>query len=655
MPETTDKVFISYSRKDEAFARKLAIWLNQALDMGVWLDVDDIPVGIKWSAAIQDGLDNCEVMVVVMSPDAMKSVNVEDEWQYFLDQNKPVVPILLKSAPIPYQLRRIQYIDFSVRDEYAESQRKLLTELRRHLNPTPSEELSILRAEGSKRIEIDGIKKTPSKQAKKHQAQLKQSEKILKKSSRALVVSNIINAILAVLILGVIGVVIGIFFFLRTAPEGISIRVEGNHILVTTDGVTRPLEEFPNGEVAIGSEINTGVEPATIVNANGSEVVLGPGSSATVNETDADSLDVALANGTVSIDPEGIQTVIRTLNDVSANSRVSRLDVQVDDSSDTLRVDCPDGGCSVSNTDGSNTIELEANDSVTVTGGDVAKAVVASIPGEIAFTSYQHGAPEIYLMDTTGTNLTRLTNNGTQDLDPAWSPNGTRIVYQTFNVTDGNWDIATVNANGGEPTILTPDSSAHDTEPAWSPDGTKIAFVSEREGNEDIYVMDRDGANIQRLTDDAAPDTSPTWSADGTRIAFVSTRTGNDEIFVLTLGSDELPVNLTQNPANDNNPAWSPDGTKIAFDSLRDSSAREVYVMNADGSEVINLSNDGAIDIEPTWSPDSLQVVFVSQRSGNNKIFVVPSDGSAEPTNLSGQISYEQSEPAWLPQFRAGA
>src|SRR5688500_14469167 len=125
MPETTDKVFVSYSRKDEAFARKLAIWLHQALDMGVWLDVDDIPVGIKWSAAIQDGLDNCEVMVVVISPDAMKSVNVEDEWQYFLDQGKPVVPILLRSAPIPYQLRRIQYIDFSVKEEYAESQRKL--------------------------------------------------------------------------------------------------------------------------------------------------------------------------------------------------------------------------------------------------------------------------------------------------------------------------------------------------------------------------------------------------------------------------------------------------------------------------------------------------------------------------------------------------
>lgn len=653
MPETTDKIFISYSRRDEAFARKLTIWLHETLGMGVWIDVDDIPVGIKWSAAIQDGLDNCEVMVVIITPEAMKSVNVEDEWQYFLDQDKPVVPILLRSAPIPYQLRRIQYIDFSVKDEYNNSLRRLLTELRHNLKPMPDEDISVLRAEGSRRAEVDGIKPTTSKRAKSNKQRMKQGEKMLQKSNRALAISNIINMVLVVLILAVIGgIAAGAYFVFNASEEGINIRVVGNQIVITTDGETRPLEDFPNGEVPIGSAIVTGSEPATIENPNGSEVIIGPGSSATVNEADEDSLDVGLENGTVSIDPEGIETVIHTLYDVSANSSDTRLDVQVDDSSDTMRVDCPDGGCSVSNADGTSTIELEANDSVTVTGGDIDNATVTSIPGEIVFTSYQHGAAEIYLMDKNGENLTRLTTNTVRDLDPTWSPNGTRIVYQT--TSSGNWDIATINASGGEPDILTVDSSAQDTEPAWSPDGSRIAFVSDRDGNEDIYVMNRDGSNVQRLTDDSRPDTSPAWSPDGTQIAFVSRRTGDDEIFVLTLGSDDLPVNLTQNPANDNNPAWSPDGTKIAFDSLRDSSAREVYMMNPDGSEVVNVSNHISNDEEPSWSPDSQQVVFVSQRSGNNKIFTVPIDLSSEPENLSGAVSYEQSEPSWLPQFHAG-
>ncbi|MBL8147573.1 MAG: TIR domain-containing protein [Anaerolineae bacterium] len=104
-------VFISYSRKDERFARQLATALsNRGYD--VWIDVEDIPAGMKWSSAIQQGLDSANVMVVVISPDSMVSTNVEDEWQYFLDQRKPVVPILLREAKVHFQLSRIQYIDF---------------------------------------------------------------------------------------------------------------------------------------------------------------------------------------------------------------------------------------------------------------------------------------------------------------------------------------------------------------------------------------------------------------------------------------------------------------------------------------------------------------------------------------------------------------
>jgi formylglycine-generating enzyme required for sulfatase activity len=104
-------IFISYSRKDEVFARRLAASLEQ---MGgeVWIDVDDIHAGLKWSDAIQEGLDAADVMLVLLSPDSMASNNVEDEWQYFLDNRKPVIPILLREAKIHFQLNRIQWVDF---------------------------------------------------------------------------------------------------------------------------------------------------------------------------------------------------------------------------------------------------------------------------------------------------------------------------------------------------------------------------------------------------------------------------------------------------------------------------------------------------------------------------------------------------------------
>ncbi|MBZ0294101.1 MAG: SUMF1/EgtB/PvdO family nonheme iron enzyme [Anaerolineae bacterium] len=111
------RVFISYSRADEVFARRLATSLSET-GMDVWIDVEDIPAGMKWSSAIQQGLDSAVVMLVLISPESMASRNVEDEWQYFLDHDKPVIPVLLRPAKIHFQLNRIQYIDFHTQNYY---------------------------------------------------------------------------------------------------------------------------------------------------------------------------------------------------------------------------------------------------------------------------------------------------------------------------------------------------------------------------------------------------------------------------------------------------------------------------------------------------------------------------------------------------------
>lgn len=104
-------IFISYARIDEGFARQLASALSQ-MDADVWLDVDDIPAGMNWSSAIQHGLDNCDLMLVIISPESMASSNVENEWQWFLDERKPIIPILWRESRSHFQLRRLQYINF---------------------------------------------------------------------------------------------------------------------------------------------------------------------------------------------------------------------------------------------------------------------------------------------------------------------------------------------------------------------------------------------------------------------------------------------------------------------------------------------------------------------------------------------------------------
>ena len=133
------RIFISYSRTDEVFARRIAASLSD-LGADVWIDVEDIPAGMKWSTAIQQGLNLCEAMLVVVSPESMASSNVEDEWQFYLDKGNLIIPLLWRPAEVHFQLNRVQYVDFHTQ-AYGVALEQLYGELARHnipLNPISS-------------------------------------------------------------------------------------------------------------------------------------------------------------------------------------------------------------------------------------------------------------------------------------------------------------------------------------------------------------------------------------------------------------------------------------------------------------------------------------------------------------------------------------
>jgi len=108
---TQQRLFVSYSRVDEAFVRKVSRDLKKH-HINVWLDVFDIEAGASWSRQIGAALDTCEAMILILSPDSMASGNVEDEWNYYLDKHKPILPVLYKPCDIPYRLYKLQYVDF---------------------------------------------------------------------------------------------------------------------------------------------------------------------------------------------------------------------------------------------------------------------------------------------------------------------------------------------------------------------------------------------------------------------------------------------------------------------------------------------------------------------------------------------------------------
>jgi len=209
---------------------------------------------------------------------------------------------------------------------------------------------------------------------------------------------------------------------------------------------------------------------------------------------------------------------------------------------------------------------------------------------------------------------------------------------------DGNNEIYIMNADGSNPKNIT-NHLDDDYDPSWSPDGSKIAFSSTRHGNFEIYIMDADGSNLSRITNNSAADYEPSWSPDGSKIAFTTDRDGNYEIYIMnTDGSNQM--NITKHSAKDRDPSWSPDGSQIVFESYRED-LEGIYIMNMDGSSQRNITNHPDGDYDPSWSPDGSQIAFVSQRDGNGEIYIMNVDGSNQ-RNISNHPDGDW-DPTWSP------
>ena len=235
------------------------------------------------------------------------------------------------------------------------------------------------------------------------------------------------------------------------------------------------------------------------------------------------------------------------------------------------------------------------------------------------------GNQEIYTMNPDGTDQRRLTNEKSPDEAPAFPPDGKHIAFMSQRA--GGFEIFVMNANGSEQRQLT-----HFTElgrgavaPTWSPDGKRIAF-STRIPPIAIYVINADGTDARKVSDDGGGASNPAWSPDGRKIAFNSRRSGKAQIYVMDANGGNV-CRLTTGDAVDRMPAWSPDGKLIAFESDRDGEGK-IFVMNADGSNAHRVSAQPGADSHPWWSPDGTQIVFHKTVLGHGQVYVMDADGS---------------------------
>jgi Tol biopolymer transport system component len=284
--------------------------------------------------------------------------------------------------------------------------------------------------------------------------------------------------------------------------------------------------------------------------------------------------------------------------------------------------------------------------------------------GQLAFNSNRDGHYEIWLVNTDGSGLRQLTDGGLGErLGPAWSPDGTRLVYyvQTramYTAVPEDIMILQVDKPGAEHVMVTRTSLIVDRDPAWSPEGQTIAFCSDFK----LMVINVDGTNPRVLRDDYKYYT-PAWSplpADGSspRLVVAGQLSDTDYgIFVVNVG-DPLqgadggnPIRIAQSNDRLLDPAWSPDGSTILFANYGD---RQIYAVPAPPPEgfkelpkATKLTTVG-VNEEPAWSPDGTTIAYVHTKGQNRDIWVMYKDGAgARPvTRAEG----EDVAPAWRPR-----
>jgi TolB protein len=223
---------------------------------------------------------------------------------------------------------------------------------------------------------------------------------------------------------------------------------------------------------------------------------------------------------------------------------------------------------------------------------------------KLAFTSFKNITPGIFVFSVDPVRDLRFYNQSASvNSSPSFTPDGKQIIYSSSAAAPHCCRIFLANLDG---TGFRPISSAGtiDTEPKVNPKtGNEVVFSSGRSGPEQVYRMNIDGADLERLTDGTGEAANASWHPDGQLIAFAWTRgfaAGAWNIFIMDVASRQVKVQLTHGEGKNEHPSWAPDGKHLVFASTRGGRHYQIYSMLADGTQVQQLTTQGSND-RPVW------------------------------------------------------
>ena len=282
--------------------------------------------------------------------------------------------------------------------------------------------------------------------------------------------------------------------------------------------------------------------------------------------------------------------------------------------------------------------------------------------GQIAFASERSGVPQIYMINTDGTGLQLITTMENGACQPAWSPDGSQLVFISPCLTRAEFYDSTyyndaslymINADGTELKQLTTIPGS-DYDPAWAPDGKRIAFTSLRDGRKEIYVLTIESGAVARLTTSKGDieNIQPAWSPFSNQIAYTVKRFGAYQIWAMSdTGQSNVQITRSGQQLWDYLPVWGPDGETLLFNqrNLGPTRAWLMTIRYEDRESKTPTQLDFPKPIENVeFSPDGLWLVFESQDNDFNRDIYFTTVTGADRTRLTNDPALEF-DPVWRP------
>jgi Tol biopolymer transport system component len=305
---------------------------------------------------------------------------------------------------------------------------------------------------------------------------------------------------------------------------------------------------------------------------------------------------------------------------------------------------------------GAHELEVEATDAAGRTGPVRPDRWVIDSSRIVFAYKTDAGNDQIYSMNSDGTDARNISQSNTDDYAPALSPDGTEVAFQRTDPATGDVNVFVSSIDGGSVRQVT--NLRFAANPAWSPDGARLVFESTQTGHSELYEINTDGTGETQLTFDDATATRASWSPDGEQIAFASRSSPNAgyQLYLIPAdGGHETPVMQDNCNCSELDPAWSTDSGTLAFDSRRDQQASRIYVINLTTHAITPVTTSPAgvsrqtQDSNPTWAPDGRSIAFQRLANGVNSIFVTGPDDGDRPIRITGGsgLPNEALVPSW--------